>query len=236
MKNDSRYGKKFDALVKKLSEKTPPELVELDPVVQVVIGFLEWNATATSAARAHEQMMAVLVDNNDLRVSLPQELLPLIGAKYPQGAERLSRLREVLHEIYAREHAVSLDSLVGKPKKQIRAYVDSLPGITQYVAAQLALLGFGVHAMPVDDSIAHWLRAEEVVDQDASIQNIAQFIERHVKAPDAAQVHRQLRVWADGKSQRSAAGRSTGTRRKTAKKAVATKKKSTGRAKTSRKK
>ena len=76
MKNDSSHGKKLDALLKELAGKTTPELVELDPIVQIVVGFLEWNASAKSAAGAHDQMMGELVDNNDLRVSLPQELLP----------------------------------------------------------------------------------------------------------------------------------------------------------------
>ena len=216
MKNESSYGKKFELLLKKIRQRHRVELPELSPVDQLIVGFLEWNATARLAAKAHEQLMAELVDNNDLRVSLPQELLALIGSKYPQGDERVSRLREVLNAVYVREHAMSLDSLAGKPKKQVRAYVDGLPGITQYVGAQLMLLGFGVHAMPVDDHIAELLRAEEAVDPAASVGEVAQFLERRVKAGDAAEVHRLLRIWADGRMRRSAAARAP--RKKTAKK------------------
>lgn len=216
MKNESRYGKEFELLLKKIRRRHRVELPELSPVDQLIVGFLEWNATARLAAKAYEQLMAELVDNNDLRVSLPQELLALIGAKYPQGDERVSRLREVLNAVYVREHAMSLDSLAGKPKKQVRAYVEGLPGITQYVAAQLMLLAFDVHAMPVDDHIAESLRAEEAVDPDASVQEMAQFLERRVKAGDAAEVHRLLRIWADSRLRRSAAARAP--RKKTAKK------------------
>ena len=216
MKNESRYGKEFELLLKKIRTWKRVELPELSPVDQLIVGFLEWNATARLAAKAYEQLMAELVDNNDLRVSLPQELLALIGAKYPQGDERVSRLREVLNAVYVREHAMSLDSLAGKPKKQVRAYVEGLPGITQYVAAQLMLLAFDVHAMPVDDHIAESLRAEEAVDPDASVQEMAQFLERRVKAGDAAEVHRLLRIWADSRLRRSAAARAP--RKKTAKK------------------
>ena len=216
MKNESNYAKKFELLLKKIRRRHRVELPELGPMDQLIVGFLEWNATARLAAKAHEQLMAELVDNNDLRVSLPQELLALIGSKYPQGDERVSRLREVLNAVYVREHAMSLDSLAGKPKKQVRAYVDGLPGITQYVGAQLMLLGFGVHAMPVDDHIAELLRAEEAVDPAASVGEVAQFLERRIKAGDAAEVHRLLRIWADGRMRRSAAARAP--RKKTAKK------------------
>ena len=228
MKNESSYGKKFELLLKKIRQRHRVELPELSPVDQLIVGFLEWNATARLAAKAHEQLMAELVDNNDLRVSLPQELLALIGVKYPQGDERVLRLREVLNAVYVREHAMSLDSLAGKPKKQIRTYVEGLPGITQYVAAQLMLLAFGVHAIPVDDHIAELLRAEETVDPKASVQEVAQFLERRVKAGDAAEVHRMLRIWTDGRMRRSAAARAP--RKKTARK------KATVRTRASRKK
>ena len=227
MKNESSYGKKFELLLKKIRQRHRVELPELSPVDQLIVGFLEWNATARLAAKAHEQLMAELVDNNDLRVSLPQELLALIGVKYPQGDERVLRLREVLNAVYVREHAMSLDSLAGKPKKQIRTYVEGLPGITQYVAAQLMLLAFGVHAIPVDDHIAELLRAEETVDPKASVQEVAQFLERRVKAGDAAEVHRMLRIWTDGRMRRSAA---RAPRKKTARK------KATVRTRASRKK
>ena len=235
MKNESRYGKKFDALLKQIRQEHQAEAPDLDPIDQLVVGFLEWNATAEMAAKAHEQLMAELVDNNDLRVSLPQELVALIGPKYPQAAERMSRLRDVLNEIYTREHAVSLGSLVGRPKKQVRAYIADLTGITPYVAAQVMLLGFAVHAMPMDDRIARLLCAEGVVDPNAGVREIAQFVERRVKAGDAAEVHRVLRAWADSKSQRTAAARAVDDEAPEAKAKTATTK-GTARSRPNRKK
>lgn len=198
MKHESRYAQAFEALLKQVRHERPADPPpERDPVTQLIIGFLEWNATRRQAEQAYEQLMEELVDNNDLRVSLPQELLTLIGAKYPQGLERVSRLREVLQEVYHREHAVSLRSLAGKPKKQVRAYLEGLPGITPYVSAQAMLLGFTVHAMPVDDRLGQLLIDAKVVDPKATVREIGQFIERRVKAGEMVATHLALRAWAD---------------------------------------
>ena len=45
--------------------------------------------------------------NNDLRVSHPQEVVGLLGPRYPRVEERAARLHEALQEIFIREHAVS---------------------------------------------------------------------------------------------------------------------------------
>lgn len=201
MKQEQRYVNAFEALLRKLTQQhqadAPPQL---DPVTQLIVGFLEWNATRPEAEQAHQDLMAELVDNNDLRVSLPHELLALIGEAYPLGLERVTRLREVLHEIYYREHCVSLRVLQGKPKKQVRAYIESLPGITPYVAAQVMLMGFGVHAMPVDDRLAQLLIDAQVVDAEATVGEISRFVERRVKAGEVAAAHHTLRHWADSQA------------------------------------
>ena len=215
MKHESRHADRFDALLKRIQqEHTAEPPAELDAVTQMVVGFLEWNATNAQAVKAHAQLMAELVDNNDLRVSLPQELVALIGEKYPQADERVSRLREVLHEVYAREHAVALDSLAGKPKKQVRTYIESLPGITPYVSALVMLLGFSVHAMPVDDRLAALLGEEEAVDPDATLDEIGQFIGRRVKAGEMVGTHTLLRVWADSQQLRPPAAAKTSPQNK----------------------
>jgi endonuclease III len=198
LKHEQRYVKAFEALLRKLTQQHKAEpSPQLDPVTQLIVAFLEWNATRTGAEQAHQNLMAELVDNNDLRVSLPQELLALIGPEYPLGIERVTRLREVLHEIYYREHCVSLQVLEGKPKKQVRTYIESLPGITPYVAAQVMLMGFGVHAMPVDDRLAQLLVDAKAVDAEATVSEVSRFIERRVKAGEVVAAHHALRHWAD---------------------------------------
>jgi endonuclease III len=205
VKNETTYVRKFAALFKKIkassSAEAPPQR---DPVTQMVVSFLEWNATRKQARDAHSRVMAVMVDNNDLRVSHPHEIVALIGERYPQAEERAARLHEALHEVFVREHAVALDSLTAKPKKQIRTYLETVPGIVPYVAAQVLLLSFEGHAVPVDENLVELLKQEEAIDPEATLEEVASFLERHIKAEDTAEAHHLLRDWADSHGGRSA--------------------------------
>lgn len=198
MKDDSIYAKKFTALLKKIVKSyKATDVVQLEPTTQIIISFLEWNATAPMALEAHDQLMHSMVDNNDVRVSLPQEIVDLIGADYPLAQERACRMHETLNELFNREHDIIITSLKGKNKKQIKTYLETLPGITPYVIAQMLLLSYGAHAVPIDDHILALLKDEQVVHEDCTLADAEAFCERHIKAADALQSHLAMRAWAD---------------------------------------
>jgi endonuclease III len=200
VKTDTTHAKQFSALVRELKRKFKPEApAGQDPVARLIVSFLEWNASTRQALDAYAKLMAHMVDCNDLRVSHSHELIALLGSDYPQVEHRTTRLRESMQDIYVREHAVSLSSLADRPKKEVRAYLDSLCGIPQYVAAQVTLLCFGGHAIPIDDKMASLLIEEGAVPAGASVHEIAGFLERQVKASDGVQVHLLMRAWADSK-------------------------------------
>ncbi len=201
MKNEGHYAKKLNALLRRMkSSHRGGQPEETDPVAQLVIGFLEWNATRTLAQKAFDKLMERVVDINDLRVSLPKELIEWIGEGYPDAQERITRLRESLHEIYLREHNVTLESISGRNKKQVTAYLETLPGMVPYVSSQIMLLNYGFHTIPLDDRMTEMLKIEEVLDEEATAEDTAHFIERQVKAGDGVTIHAAMRSWADRKS------------------------------------
>lgn len=236
MKNESTYAKKFATLFRKIKSatKSAEPAPQRDPIVQLVLGFLTWNTTRRQAEDAYDRIMPEMVDHNDLRVTHAHVVADLLGDGYEQAGERASRLREALHEIFRREHAVSLDSLAAMTKKQARNYLDTLPGMTPYVAAQMLLTCFGGHAVPVDDRLADLLRDEGAVDPEASIEQIEAFLERQIKSGEGAAAHAHLQAWADSKRRRTGAARATDdtpTPRPTKKKPTTKKKKTTTRKK-----
>ena len=221
MKNESAYSKKFSALLRRIKKSVgetdaPPEL---DPIGRLMLGFLQWESNTGQARAAYGRLTSVMVDYNDLRVSHPQEIALLLGPRYPLVRERSHGLLNVLQEVYFREHEVTMDRLVGKPKKEVRAYLDSLPGMVQYVSAQVTLLSFGGHAVPVDEALAGRLRDEGVVDPQATVEQIGSFLERQIRASDSAQAHGLLRAWVDA----GPSGRKQGASKKDAPKKTTTK-------------
>lgn len=197
MKNESAYTKSWAALLKKVKDAhQAPEPIACDPVTQLVLAYLQWNSTRKLALAAHEKLMKQVVDNNDLRVSHPYELIQAIGEDYPHAEERAARLHEALQEIFVREHMVSLDAVLAQGKKQAKAYLENIPGMVSYVANRVMLLSAGAHVMPVDDVLRARLIGEEVVDSEASNEEIAAFLERQIKAGEAVQVHLLLEEWS----------------------------------------
>ncbi len=203
MRTSISHTRKLAALQKRIKRRSRTEVPDPpDPVTQLVIGFLQWNSTRRAAEAAHNRLMDALVDSNDLRVSHSSELVSLIGDNYPQVEERAARIREALNEIFLREHAVSFDSLVGRPKKEVRAYLEGLPGTPPYIAAQVTLLCFGGHAIPVDDKLTELLADAQVVSERSTPAQVAAFLERHIKASDAVAAHLALQAWADSSRRR----------------------------------
>ena len=197
-KQDPATVKQFASLLEKAQsayqgEDPPPR----DPVAQLVVSFLQWNATRQQAEDAFTAIMDSVLDINDLRVSHPHELVELIGEDYPDAGARVIRMREALHEVYLREHDIEMNSISGKGKKEQRAYLDTLPGITPYIAAQVTLLSFGGHAMPVDEKLAALLIEEGCLDAETSPADAEAHLVRQVKAADSLEAHLALQAWAD---------------------------------------
>ena len=225
MKNAGAYAKKFDALMRRIKARHRAEPIEpAEPVSQLILAFLEWNASRQGAAAAFQRIMSQCVDINELRVSYPHEIVAMLGNRYPMGQERAERIRETLNDIFERKQLLTLDFLKRKPKREVRACLDNLPGMPPYVAAQVTLLCFDGHAIPVDDQLSDLLTEAEAVAPDASLQEIEAFLERYIRADDAIETHNILRAWVDAGTQRVASATST---RKTTKKKVSKKSKRT---------
>lgn len=207
MKNSPLYSKRFASLFRRIKadhRKDPPE--PATPVAQLVIAFLEWNASRRASRTAYRRLIENMVDHNELRVCHPHEVIELIGPDYPLAEHRAQRMLESLRSIFLREQAVTLDMLARRGKKDVRVYLDGLHGMAPYVAAQITLLCFGGHAVPVDDQLADLLRAAQVVDPEATLAEIEAFLERQVKADKAAETHATLMAWVDAGARRVTTG------------------------------
>jgi len=215
-KSSTAYGQKFTTLLNKIKRAHRADMPDLrDPITELIIGFLQWNASRRMAQSALTRIEDTVVDHNDLRVSHTDEIVNMIGAGYPQASERAARLHDSLQEIFAREHTLALDVLADKPKKEARGYLESLPGMTPYVAAHVTLRSFDGHAIPVDDRLADLLRHEQVVDSEADVSEITGFLERHILADSAPQAYAALKAWADAGTRRVSTGRTATVARKT---------------------
>lgn len=169
-----------------------PDLVEL-----LVHSFLVWEATVAQADAALERIRSATVSFNDFRVCLVNEVVELIGPRYPRVQERAIRVRAAINDLFRREHAVSLERAAGMSKRDAKAYIESLQGMVPFVSARAALLGLGVHGVPVDEQTLAALVHHGVLHEETTIAEASGWLQRHIPAEKALAAHRALQRAAE---------------------------------------
>lgn len=168
-----------------------------DPLVhELVLSFLMWEAPRPGVAAALGRLREAIVDYNELRVCLCDEVAALLGARYPLARERCLRLRAVLREVFLRENGLLLAHLREEPKRSARAYLESLPGMPPFVAARVALLGCEAHAFPIDSQLRAILVSNAVIEKDLDPDAASARLERTIRAGEAADCYRRLELCA----------------------------------------
>ncbi|GJQ29785.1 MAG: hypothetical protein HBSAPP03_16690 [Phycisphaerae bacterium] len=169
-----------------------------DPAVhQVVYSMLLWEASSTQARTAHHRLREHLVDYNELRVCMPDEIAHIIGEKYPRSTERALRLRSILADVFRKVHQLSLAHLASLPKREARAFLDSLDGMPRSVASRVMLLTLEGHATPCDDRLRDLLVQERVIPAEMAADAAGSWLEHHIRAEDATLAYAVLQAWSD---------------------------------------
>lgn len=197
MKNPRESAKRLAALLKKLKKPARPQDANGGPLTVLVKSFLMWDSTTAKAESAYKRITDRVVDFNDLRVSMPQEIVEWIGPRYPQALDRSQRLRAVLRHTYKREHAVSFERLSGMGRREIKRYLRSLDGITPYVADRVTLLCFDAHCIPVDERLRRAMVKAGVAEESIEVNELSSWLTRQVPASEALATHQALQAWAD---------------------------------------
>jgi endonuclease III len=161
------------------------------------VSLLEWESTTARAAAALARLEAAVVDFNDLRHCMPDELARLMGEGTPLVGERCLRLRTVLSRVFSREHAMTLVHLSRRGPGEARAYLESLEGMPHAAAARVALLGLGIPAMPVDMRLVRLLLERGVVPAGTTPERASALLEERIGADAMLGAYWLLRAWSD---------------------------------------
>lgn len=167
-----------------------------DPLLwQFVYSFLIWESSPAKAGAAAKRLQGAVVDYNEMRVALTDELASMIGERYPRAAERAARLRSALNDLYKREHAVTLKRIAELSKRDARVFLESLEGTPPFVAARMVLLALGGHAFPLDERLHRALAEEDAVPRDLSLTDASGWMERQFRAGEATEPYLVLERW-----------------------------------------
>lgn len=212
-------AKKLSSLLARLRSRRDalPELAPCaegeDPVLrEFLLSMLVWESTLAKAEAALRRVDEAAFDLNEFRVFLADEMAGVLGSTYPLGPERARRLKDALHGLYRAEHCLKLFHLLDKPKRDARAYLDSLghqppvngsgqPAeyqvVPPFVTARVLLLALGGHAFPLDSRIRARLAQAGVLDEETPLAECAAWLERTLRAGEIADAYRLIQAWSD---------------------------------------
>ena len=187
MKNSAVYAAEVKKFFNRLKRSGPkPTVYEYDdPLKQLIYAVLSEDNSPTRARTAMTRLLANTIDYNDLRVSTATELASIIESDILNAVERTGVLIEVLGSIYSRENSVALNKTETKNRRDARAYLEGLSGMTPYVLSGTMLWAFDEHAIPLDEQMLAVLKKEDLVDPDATMAEAQGFLRRHISAGDA---------------------------------------------------
>jgi len=185
MKNASKHAETLKTLFKSLSKQHDViERPKYDPFRAVAISALSEDMPDARVTAALVVLDREFVDLNELRVATELEVGELVGDDFDEIVERAAIIRQVLHGIFDKEHAMKLDRVAQLKSKEIRQYFRDLPNITPYVEGYVMQTSFGIPAVPIDQTMVDLLIDEEVLEEGTSLEDAQKFVEAHLKADD----------------------------------------------------
>lgn len=188
MKSGTLYAKRVKQIFSQLRKQHPPPEIPpepSDPIDQLLIALLSYEAPVSEAARAVGALLEAMVDYNEVRVSTNGEIAQVIRPYVPNSMARGDAIRRALNAVYRKEHLVGLDSLHKLGRREARQYLDNLDGVDCSAAASVLLWSLGGHAIPVDARLYQTLRSEDLVEPSATPHDVQAFLERNIGATDA---------------------------------------------------
>ncbi len=199
MKNAVEHAKTLKKLLSELSQKVnPPSAANHSPLEHMVFAFLLCDSSYDQAELAYSKLLKHCVDLNDLRVSDVEEIVQVIGPRYRKAEERARRLKTALHAVYAKAHTMDMSYLDKQGKREVRTYLEGLPGVWPFVASYVALFGCGSHAIPLDEQLFQRMKSEGVVEPDATWPEAQSFLDHHIHAEEAAAAFHRLHAYGAG--------------------------------------
>ena len=200
MKTVSERVEAFKVLEKKFPAPCKLDLgpsFEKDAIGSLIFSCLLWNAPAPQAIKAFAAIQSAVIDWNDFRQYLPEEMVELIGANYPLALERSRRIRAMLMDIFVRHYSLTLESLKGLSRKEVDIYFESLRGAPDFVRSRMLFLIGNWHVIPLDDRSHYLLVRENILDSGSTIQEGSNWITKQVSSSESKDFVLKMQSWLD---------------------------------------
>lgn len=205
MKSATKHAEELRSLFKRLLKETKPTPKEAqEPLKALVRGAMSYDVPDDRADDAMKAINKEFVDLNELRVATDLEIQELLGTRYPQIEKRVAMITLSLNAIFEREHTLNLNRLTEISKRDARQFLRELPEMHPFVEAYVMLYAFDGHTIPLDEQMLEYLRGEEIVESQTSLEEAQKFVEHHIKAEECHDFYRAFRAAAQASAGKDA--------------------------------
>jgi len=195
MKNSKEYSKKIQKLFRDLKKKySKQEKVEYaDPIDALIYAIISEKLTEPETSQALKSFGGYFIDNNDLRVARPEEILECFGQSSATHKKVAKDLREALMFVFDQHNTVSLEDLKKLGKRPVKEKLSKIQQVTNYVLDYIMLTGFAGHAIPLTETMIDYLKSEDLVHPDSDYHETEGFLSRQISAKNDYDFYYMLR-------------------------------------------
>ncbi|MDD5458847.1 MAG: hypothetical protein PHF37_05615 [Phycisphaerae bacterium] len=187
MKDSKVYGQKIKKLftaLKKTHKKEPPIVFE-DPIEAIVCAIISEQTTDKETQNAMERLKKIFVDITDLRVSLADERLEMLGSDTPVTRHIAETLGRTLNYIFNKYNCLEIEELKKGGKRNARQILEKIEGLSPYAINFCMLTSCNAHAIPLNQTMLDFLKKNEFVHPESDEKDIDGFLTRLIVAKDA---------------------------------------------------
>ncbi len=184
MKNSKEYAKKIQKLYRTLARmqnkvQKPDDEEVTNALVYAIISNVMTENAATAAVK---RLSSHFVDWNDLRVAKTEEIVEVLEKDTQSTRNMASTLTAALNGIFNQYHTVNLEALKKAGKRPARQALEKIEGVGRFAVDYCMLTSLKGHAIPLTDRMLEYLRANDLVDQDADEQTVEGFLAKQIPA------------------------------------------------------
>jgi len=195
MKNSKEYATRLQKLYRGLKRVHPKteKVTHDDPIEALIYGIIGEYTSDSATLKAVKGFQGVFVDWNDLRVSRVEEIVEVLQEDTAATRAAAFALITALRAIFDEYHALSLQLLKKMGKRPAKQAIETLDGVGHFVVSYCMLTSLQGHAIPLTETMADYLKQNEIVDPDADASDIEGFLTRQVAAKNAYEFYSLLR-------------------------------------------
>jgi endonuclease III len=172
----------FADLAPTLAEASACDAADVRSVLEeFVYAILREGHTRDDADRAFSSLKKSFYDWNEIRVSMPEELVSAIDRWIGDALGRPQRIIDLLQEVFESTFSFELDGLDKKGLKQAGKALQRYQASSAYAVAWVTQKSLGGHMLPLDDAAVRCLRRLKMIeDTETDVEAIRESLESQI--------------------------------------------------------